>query len=295
MNSMRAKSNNWINKKIKLSVGILTGLVLVLTLISSLVLAGDPTEKDNDFLMGDPDGDMIKNWEEFLIGTDPFNADSDNDGLPDWWELEYSQWVNPRINAQMDPTDASDSHKDFDYDPVYDASGYNVGERDAKFDAVRTLRGGKNVTWPANSQITFVQPVFDEEGPHYDNYEEYYRPYTDPVDKKTIKYMHTSPIYSDTDGDHILDPDDYIPLGINDSVDPGAVDGSDSKKTEQNNEDNDLYKNKVISDLENTPPLSIINDLNNIDLDTEITIQNNKNKIKDTSLNFLPDSENDGI
>ena len=55
-------------------------------------MAGDPLNKDTQFLNSDPDGDSITTWEEFTVGTDPFNTDSDNDGLPDWWELEYSKW-----------------------------------------------------------------------------------------------------------------------------------------------------------------------------------------------------------
>jgi len=219
-------------------------LLIGLSAISSFVMAGDPLEKDKDFLGSDPDGDQLMTWEEFIIGTDPYNADSDNDGLPDWWEYEYSPWKNAEPNALMDPTDPSDAHLDFDYYPKHDAKGYNVGEMDAEFNATVHLKGGIPVTWPANRDIRFNELVFDEDGPHYDNYEEYYRPYTDLEDNSLIRYMHTNPTYSDTDGDGILDPDDSEPLGPpNDGLSPGGLDRPN------NNMDNPI-EDKVYNDLE---------------------------------------------
>jgi hypothetical protein len=281
-------------------IGIFFGVVLVLTVLASSVMAGNPLENDTEFLMSDPDGDAIKNWEEFLIGTDPFNADSDNDGLPDWWELEYSQWVNDKTNARLDPTDASDAHLDFDFEPYSDASGYNIGERDAKFNAVQTLRSGREITWPSNPNIRFIDPVFDEEQPHYDNYEEYYRPYTDLIDLETIRYMHTSPIYADTDGDGLLDPDDYQPLSWPfGGISPGGADGNIQNDEIQENLDDELkglLKNKEIELLEQ-PPISnnhYDNYETNFDLNIEIPTTQYL-KVKNSKHLNLPDVDNDGI
>ena len=287
--------------KTRVIVGILIGMVLVFTFFCGCSIAGDPLDNDRDFLLGDPDGDMIKNWEEFLVGTDPFNSDSDNDGLPDFWELEYSQWRNPRENALLDPTDASDAHLDFDYEPYSEASGYNVGEKDAEFNAVRTLRGGKVITWPSNDEIRFTDLVFDEDSMHYDNYEEFYRPYTDPLDLITIKYMHTSPVYADTDGDGILDPDDQMPLSINDSADPGIVDSTpDSSQVSEKGDGLECIVKNIDLESLNNEPMDDIYDQSlsfEFDIQTEITNQesNNKNKIKDTKNSLLPDIDNDGI
>ncbi len=44
---------------------------------------GNMTFKDGD----DDDGDGLSNGDEILIGTDPGNSDSDNDGMPDGWEV----------------------------------------------------------------------------------------------------------------------------------------------------------------------------------------------------------------
>jgi hypothetical protein len=179
-------------------------------------------KKDKKFREGDPDGDGIPTWEEFLLGIDPFNVDSDNDGLPDGWEKEY--W------PQLNPADSKDAHLDFDYDPIHDAQGYDIGERSAQFTAIDYYRNNQPITWPGNPSITYVEPVFDETGPHYDNYEEYYRPYYPFKNKDIIRYIHTNPLNPDTDGDKYLDPDDEFPIWWpNGSVDPNLENSGGDK------------------------------------------------------------------
>jgi hypothetical protein len=188
-------------------VQILVGLLFALLLSANLVLASDPTEYDKDFLFGDPDGDEIPTWEELIIGSDPYNADSDNDGLPDYWEYYI---------AEMDLTDASDAHLDYDY---YPASEFSLGERDSEF-GFRAIKREIDV-WPAIKNTSFTKLVLDEDGIHYDNYEEYYRSYIDEKDGNKQKLMSTNPRDSDSDDDDCLDPDDFYPLDNrykNDSV-----------------------------------------------------------------------------
>lgn len=81
------------------------------------------TDDTSDFYWGDYDGDGISNWEEIHThGIDPFNADTDGDGVPDGAEL----------GAGTDPTDnesapefwwqrtTRDLQYDFDdYEPPY--------------------------------------------------------------------------------------------------------------------------------------------------------------------------------
>jgi hypothetical protein len=170
--------------------------VLGLSLLTGSVLAGNPLSKDEGFLFSDPDGDDIITWQEFILGTDPYNPDSDNDGLPDFWE---------HYIADMNPADCSDAHLDFDYYPSREGE---VGENDAAFSEIR-----KDIdVWPSNSEITFVKVMYDEDGIHYDNYEEYYRSYRDPDDGYKVKRMSTLPFKPDTDGDGLLDPDDPWPV-----------------------------------------------------------------------------------
>ena len=55
---------------------------------------------------GDPDGDSLFNGQEFLRGTDPTQpnsiVDSDNDGLPDSWELARFGSLNQTASGDPD-------------------------------------------------------------------------------------------------------------------------------------------------------------------------------------------------
>ena len=59
-----------------------------------LLLGTSPNAKDSDedrFLDRDedPDGDGLTNLQEYSKRTDPFSADTDNDGMPDGWEVFF--------------------------------------------------------------------------------------------------------------------------------------------------------------------------------------------------------------
>jgi hypothetical protein len=146
--------------------------------------------------------------------------------------------------------------------------------------------------WPSNPDVITTQPVFLEEGPHYDNYEEFYRPYT-YVDPETsissIRYMHTNPTKPDTDGDGLLDPDDYEPLGwANDGISPGGAD-LEAKKTSTNddlnhpNENLELAKEPYYGTSEH------------FDFEIKIVPTTSTNSQNTNKNNDLPDIDNDGI
>ena len=65
----------------------------------------------------DADGDGLANTNEWLVGTDNFNPDSDGDGLPDGWELAYS----------LSPTNAADGGSDTDGDGFTAREEYIAG------------------------------------------------------------------------------------------------------------------------------------------------------------------------
>lgn len=108
-----------------------TGTELGGVAVSSLTLA------DNTFLAGDPDADDLVTWREYLLGTDPLNADtngngildghdeatgeaaldpdSDDDGVPNW--IERLNGTDP-FNADTDGDSVSDANDAFPLDPT---------------------------------------------------------------------------------------------------------------------------------------------------------------------------------
>jgi hypothetical protein len=72
----------------------------------------DPTDADLD-----PDADGLTNLQEYLVGTDPHNPDTDGDGMPDGWEVQH--FLNP-----LDPSDAA---QDPDGDGLTNLQEYQLG------------------------------------------------------------------------------------------------------------------------------------------------------------------------
>jgi len=117
----------------------------------------DPRLPDADV---DPDGDGWTNLEEYNSGTDPQAADSrswcsgesaifplnthtlaflettdsDEDGMPDWWEAKHG--LNPRLNDAMDNPDN---------DGLTNREEYDAGADPLVYDRTRPEEGASNV------------------------------------------------------------------------------------------------------------------------------------------------------
>jgi len=173
----------------KKRMAVLVGTLLLAVSFFSVVSAIDPLD-DNDAYL-DPDNDGVSNVQEFEWGSDPNNPDSDNDGLPDGWEILFGRGTGGL--SGLDPMDPTDANADADW-----ITGNHIP---SEMDAV--------------GQVTSLP---------YTNYDEYYR------HNVHGNWTPTNPLNGDTDGDCFLDPDDYLPLTAtlnNDGVTGGGVGDSD--------------------------------------------------------------------
>ena len=295
----------------RFQIAVLISLILAIAAFTSVALATDPLKDDKDFLFVDYDKDGIVTWLEFKIGTNPLNSDTDNDGIPDGWEFDYSPHSgNKDYNALMDPTDSSDAHLDFDYEASLNLTIGRGGERacdpsqpgsddkSASHRAILKLKNGQSVVWPSNPDMRFIDHAPGEDDgapPHYDNYEEYFRPYTyidSETNAESIKYMHTNPTKPDTDGDGWRDPDDWEPLSLsNDGTSPGGDDSHDVKPKPKVEEKVD------VNNIE--PPLKdILIDTtfsSNYDIIIDFSTDTSKQPTNYDKKKYFIDADNDGI
>jgi len=84
-----------------------------------------PGEANKDF-----DNDGLSNEQEAQLGTNPYSPDSDEDGMPDAWEVQYN----------LDPADANDAAEDPDADRLINVEEYrrqlNPMDDDADSDGI---------------------------------------------------------------------------------------------------------------------------------------------------------------
>ena len=113
----------------------------------------DASDKD-----GDPDADGLTNYEEYLIGSNPLIADTDNDGLLDGIDPEplIPESIAPSVNISL-PTNDSDIIRG-DVLTIAGSASDNVGVKSVRI-VVDGVSLGLAVYNPMNGTFGLVAPV----------------------------------------------------------------------------------------------------------------------------------------
>ena len=167
---------------------------------------------DTDGPVGDPDLDGLSNREEALLGTDPFDRDTDDDGLTDGQEVGAGTSTTTfEMGADTSPLDA-----DTDDDGISDGEEVNAGDDGFVTDPLVSDTDGDGLPDGLETSSSVVQGgASDAAGVLYAGTDFSFVP---DLDLTTS----TDPTNADTDDDTV--PDGEEDANRNGRVDPGETD-----------------------------------------------------------------------
>ena len=213
-----------------------------------------------NYLYTDIDNDGVSTYDEYLNGTNPVeapasdNGDSDNDGMPDTWEVQYG--LDPQVR---------DSMLDLDQDGVFNVFEYRQGSNPVLIDSDYDTLPDQLDFFPSDPRYSYDNDrdglpgeweiywqLFLSENEDFEGYSETLNP-TDDDDGDNLSNMDeylagTNPLNEDTDYDGTPDDlDDYPndPLNQEDLDQDQLPDsyeyniGLDSNNPDDANEDQD--------------------------------------------------------
>ncbi|MCG2824965.1 MAG: hypothetical protein L6265_00055 [Thermoplasmatales archaeon] len=158
----------------------------------------EQAEEDTALQKMDSDNDGLSDIaENNVYGTNFTNPDSDDDGMPDGWEIQYRVWSNVTGGWTLNPNNASDKSEDPDRDGLTNIEEYyystNPNNPDTDFDGMPDGWEAYYSLNPSNATDRYNDP--DKDG--LTNLEEYMN--------------NTSPVSNDSDNDGLSDWDEiYI-------------------------------------------------------------------------------------
>jgi hypothetical protein len=158
---------NWVKKIVQFHGGFKNGLAPIDLWVINPV--DNPTEPHNDKHL-DPDGDGLDNWNEYLLGTDPLNWDSDRDGLPDGWEIAFREFDIDKNKFNLDPSNGDtiindeydDEDGDGNSDPTEEVLDGRDNDGDGEIVQYKIINGIKTGFNPYNGLDDDNDGIIDE-------------------------------------------------------------------------------------------------------------------------------------